>query len=175
MCSHAHRWQHFLGVRLPLHASMLNQFASQHCCSLGQREKQSRTAQQAISQNCSVKATVHLVSCRPSCPTHSWWGSNVIRCHQFTQYLSPFLLKQNVIKSFRSSQEFWSLLWALQMNNAIRLFFTQSGQLSMEAVIFPQLGKTCAQGKKRKKKNQKKNGKITAQQIVGREAKNMLL
>lgn len=38
------------------------------------------------------------------------------------------------------------------MNNAIRLFFKQSGQLSMEVVILPELGKTCAQrgGKKKK-------------------------
>lgn len=50
----------------------------------------------------------------------------------------------------------------------------QSGQLSMEAVILPELGKMCP-GKKRKKKKQKKNSEITAQQIVGGEAKNMLL
>ena len=106
-------------------------------------------------RNYSVKTTVHLVPCKPSCPIHSWWGSNVIRCHQITQYLSPFLLKQNVIKSFRSSQEFWSLLWALQMNNAIRLFM-QSGQLSMEVVILPELGKTCAQEKKEKRKTRKR-------------------
>lgn len=38
------------------------------------------------------------------------------------------------------------------MNNAIRLFFKQSGQLSMEVVILPELGKTCAQRGEKKKK-----------------------
>lgn len=44
------------------------------------------------------------------------------------------------------------------MNNAIRLFFMQSGQLSMEVVILPELEKTCAQEKKtqRKKKHPEK-------------------
>lgn len=102
-------------------------------------------------RNCPVNATAHIVPCRPSCPIHSWWGCNVIRCHQFTQYFSPFLLKLNVIKSFRSSQEFWSLLWAPQMNNAIRLLFMQSGQLSIEVVILPELGKNMRPGKKTKK------------------------
>lgn len=37
------------------------------------------------------------------------------------------------------------------MNNAIRLLFMQSGQLSIEVVILPELGKTCAQEKKEKK------------------------
>lgn len=61
------------------------------------------------------------------------------------------------------------------MNNAIRLFFMQSGQLSMEVVILPESQKTCAQEKKRKMKKQKENGEIIAQQTVGREAKNMVL
>lgn len=51
------------------------------------------------------------------------------------------------------------------MNNAIRLFFKQSGQLSMEVVILPELGKTCAQRGEEKKK---KNGEITAQ-LAGRQ------
>lgn len=50
------------------------------------------------------------------------------------------------------------------MNNAIRLFFKQSGQLSMEVVILPELGKTCAQRGGEKKKN----GEITAQ-LAGRQ------
>lgn len=68
----------------------------------------------------------------------------------------PFLLKQNVIKSLRSSQEFSSLFWALQMNNAIRLFFMQSGQPSTEVAILPELGKMCPQEEKKRKENPEK-------------------
>lgn len=57
----------------------------------------------------------------------------------------------------------------MQMNNAIRLFFKQSGQLSMEVVILPELGKTCAQRGEEKKKEWWNNSP------AGWEAKNVLL
>jgi len=57
------------------------------------------------------------------------------------------------------------------MNNAIRLSFMQSGQLRMEVVILPELGKNMPS----KKNKLQKNGEITAQQIDCWEAKNVLL
>lgn len=43
----------------------------------------------------------------------------------------------------------------------------------MEVVILHELGKPCAQEKKKRKK-EKQNGDITAQRIVGGEVKNVI-